>query len=142
MASAPAHLATGGDVGFAEAYIDGDWTSPDLTALIELAAENGTRFDKAIGGMWAMRAFNRLRHLLQPNSKGGSRRNIAFHYDLGNAFYRLWLDPGMTYSSALFDGPDQSLETAQQTKLERDRDTSRASRAARRSRRSGAVGAR
>lgn len=112
-------LVLGGGVGFAEAYIDGDWSSPDLAALIELAARNAGRLDRAIGRPLPVRALNRLRHLLNANSRTGSRRNIAFHYDVGNNFYRLWLDRTMTYSAALFDRPGQSLEAAQQAKLER-----------------------
>ena len=94
-------LISQGDLGFAEAYIDGDWTSPDLPALLELAAGNIAMLDRSIAGFWPARIFNRVRHLLRANSKAGSRRNIAFHYDLGNAFYERWLDRSMTYSSAL-----------------------------------------
>ncbi|MFO1144513.1 MAG: cyclopropane-fatty-acyl-phospholipid synthase family protein [Amaricoccus sp.] len=112
-------LAIGGDLGFAEAYIDGDWSSRDLTTLIELAAENAASLDPKIAAPLAVRALSRLRHLLRPNSKAGSRRNIAFHYDLGNEFYRRWLDPGMIYSSALYDRPTRSLAEAQETKLAR-----------------------
>lgn len=112
-------LATGGDLGFAEAYIDGDWSSRDLTALIELAAENAASLDPTIAAPLAVRALSRLRHLLRPNSKTGSRRNIAFHYDLGNEFYRCWLDPGMVYSSGLYDHPTRSLAEAQEAKLAR-----------------------
>jgi cyclopropane-fatty-acyl-phospholipid synthase len=105
-----------GDVGFAEAYIAGEWSSPDLTSLIALAARNGDYLEHAILGWVPLRALNRLRHLLNANSRSGSRRNIAFHYDLGNDFYRLWLDRSMTYSSALYKEPGQSLEDAQQNK--------------------------
>jgi cyclopropane-fatty-acyl-phospholipid synthase len=108
-----------GDLGFAEAYIDGDWTSPDLPALLELAAGNIAMLDRSIAGFWPARIFNRVRHLLRANSKAGSRRNIAFHYDLGNAFYERWLDQSMTYSSALYAHPDQTLEDAQEAKLSR-----------------------
>src|SRR5258708_220353 len=112
-------LVTGGDIGFAEAYINGDWSSPDLTALIALVADNGAGVDRAIAALPPIRLINRFRHLLQRNSRPGSRRNIAFHYDLGNDFYRLWLDRSMTYSSAHFATSDQSLEAAQQAKLQR-----------------------
>lgn len=108
-----------GDLGFAEAYIDGDWSSPDLVALLELAARNIAVLDRSISGFWPARIFNRIRHLLHANSKAGSRRNIAFHYNLGNAFYERWLDPSMTYSSALYAHPDQTLEDAQEAKLAR-----------------------
>lgn len=112
-------LISQGDLGFAEAYIDGDWTSPDLPALLELAAGNIALLDRSTGGFWPARIFNRVRHLLRANSKAGSRRNIAFHYDLGNAFYERWLDRSMTYSSALYAHPDQTLEDAQEAKLSR-----------------------
>ncbi|HEX3864848.1 MAG TPA: cyclopropane-fatty-acyl-phospholipid synthase family protein [Stellaceae bacterium] len=110
------HIILGGDVGFAEAYIAGEWSSPDLTALLAMAASNCDYFERAILGCVPLRIFNRLRHLLNANSKSGSRRNIGFHYDLGNDFYRLWLDRSMTYSSALYEAPGQSLEDAQQAK--------------------------
>ncbi|MCE7901190.1 MAG: class I SAM-dependent methyltransferase [Gammaproteobacteria bacterium PRO9] len=112
-------LAGQGDLGFAEAYIDGDWSSPDLTALLELAARNIERLDSRLSGLLPVRLLNRLRHLLRMNSKPGSRKNISFHYDLGNAFYQCWLDPGMSYSSALYEDPGQTLEKAQEAKLER-----------------------
>jgi cyclopropane-fatty-acyl-phospholipid synthase len=112
-------LLTRGDVGFAEGYIAGDWTSPDLTALIAMAAENVARLDRTMDGFWAVRLWRRLGHALRRNSAGGSRRNIAFHYDLGNDFYRLWLDESMTYSSACRIGTGQSLEAAQGDKLDR-----------------------
>lgn len=106
-----------GDLGFAEAYIDGDWTSPDLAALLELAARNIALLDRSIAGFRPIRLLNRMRHLLRANTKSGSRRNVAFHYDLGNAFYKRWLDPSMTYSSALYAHPNQTLEDAQAAKL-------------------------
>ena len=112
-------LATGGDIGFAQAYIDGDWTSPDLTALIALVAENIRAFDAIIDGFVPMRVASRLRHMLRSNSRAGSRRNIEFHYDLGNDFYRLWLDESMTYSAACALPPGTSLEAAQAAKLSR-----------------------
>jgi cyclopropane-fatty-acyl-phospholipid synthase len=112
-------LLTRGDVGFAEGYIAGDWTSPDLTALIAMAAENVARLDRTMDGFWPVRLWRRLGHALRRNSAGGSRRNIAFHYDLGNDFYRLWLDESMTYSSAVRIAAGQSLEAAQGDKLDR-----------------------
>lgn len=112
-------LLTRGDVGFAEGYIAGDWTSPDLTALIAMAAENVARLDRTMDGFWPVRLWRRLGHALKRNSANGSRRNIAFHYDLGNDFYRLWLDASMTYSSACRIAPGQSLEAAQGEKLDR-----------------------
>ncbi|HET6157470.1 MAG TPA: cyclopropane-fatty-acyl-phospholipid synthase family protein [Dongiaceae bacterium] len=112
-------LFTGGDVGFAESYLAGDWDSPDLAALIELAARNEAAMTEAIRGFGVVRAWHRLRHLLRPNSRTGSRRNIADHYDLGNDFYRLWLDPTMTYSSAIFAEPQQQLSDGQIAKYRR-----------------------
>jgi cyclopropane-fatty-acyl-phospholipid synthase len=112
-------LVSGGDIGFAEAYIAGEWSSPDLTALISMAAEHCDYLETAILGWVPLRALNRVRHRLKANTKVGSRRNIAFHYDLGNDFYRLWLDRSMTYSSALYDQPGLSLEDAQQAKQAR-----------------------
>jgi cyclopropane-fatty-acyl-phospholipid synthase len=112
-------LVSGGDLGFSEAYLDGDWSSPDLTALILLGAQNIIGIERAFSGKLLFRLVNRLRHYSKANSKEGSRRNISFHYDLGNDFYRLWLDPGMIYSSALFRNSRESLEDAQEAKLDR-----------------------
>ncbi len=112
-------LLTRGDVGFAEGYVAGDWTSPDLTQLIALAAENVARLDRTLEGFWPVRLWRKLGHLLKRNSAAGSRRNIAFHYDLGNDFYRLWLDESMTYSSAMALPPGETLEQAQRAKLDR-----------------------
>jgi cyclopropane-fatty-acyl-phospholipid synthase len=118
-ARAVRRLFTGGDVGFAESYLAGDWDSPDLAALIELAARNEAAMAEALRGFAIVRAWHRLRHLLRPNSRTGSRRNIADHYDLGNDFYRLWLDPTMTYSSAIFAEPQQKLSDGQMAKYRR-----------------------
>lgn len=112
-------LLSQGDLGLADAYIEGDWSSPDLAALLELAARNIAALDRRLSGFWPVCMFNRVRHLLHANSKAGSRRNISFHYDLGNDFYQCWLDPSMTYSSALYTDPDQTLEDAQEAKLSR-----------------------
>lgn len=113
-------LLIGGDVAFAEAYMAGDWTTPDLTAVIELAARNAATLDNAIGGGPVVRALNRLRHATRANTKRGSRRNIEAHYDLGNEFYALWLDESMTYSSAIYSaGAQESLEDAQARKITR-----------------------
>ena len=112
-------LIVGGDVAFAQAYIDGDWSSPDLPALTELAALNFPVLAERIAALPPLRLWNRLRHLLRRNSKRGSSRNIAFHYDLGNDFYRLWLDADMAYSSAIAIEPGQSLEAAQQARIAR-----------------------
>jgi cyclopropane-fatty-acyl-phospholipid synthase len=113
-------LIFGGDVAFAEAYMNGDWSTPDLTTVIELAARNGETLDTAIGGGPIVRGLNRLRHAMRANTKRGSRRNIEAHYDLGNEFYTLWLDASMTYSSAIYSaGAQESLEEAQLHKIER-----------------------
>jgi len=112
-------LIVSGDVGFAEAYIAGDWTTPDLVAVIRLAARNMASLERAMNGSFLFRTVNRLRHILRGNSRRGSRRNIEAHYDLGNAFYRLWLDAGMQYSAALWDDDPPDLETAQAHKLDR-----------------------
>jgi cyclopropane-fatty-acyl-phospholipid synthase len=105
-----------GDIGFAESYLDGDWTSPDLPALIELAAVN---HQPSWDGTWLSRGIERIRHRLNANTRRGSSRNIRHHYDLGNDFYRTWLDAGMSYSSALYDSPDRTLEEAQIAKQDR-----------------------
>lgn len=112
-------VLTGGDVGFAEGYIAGDWTSPNLAALIALAAENVARLDRTFEGFWPVRLWRQFYHGLKRNSAKGSRRNIAFHYDLGNDFYRHWLDQSMTYSSVCNFVSGQSLEAAQIAKLDR-----------------------
>lgn len=109
-----------GDIGFAESYIQGKWNAPDLKALLELAIRNRTILDKAIYGSWYGSIFYRLKHWLRDNTKTGSRKNIHAHYDLGNAFYTLWLDPTMSYSSAWFsEGDKQALADAQRAKIKR-----------------------
>ena len=90
-----------GDIGFAEAYIDGDWSTSDLTGLIALLARNRAAIESLVYGSWWGSLAYRIKHLLNRNSKAGSRKNIHAHYDIGNDFYKLWLDPSMTYSSAL-----------------------------------------
>ncbi|WP_028101361.1 SAM-dependent methyltransferase [Pseudoduganella violaceinigra] len=113
-----------GDIGFAEAYGAGWIDSPDLTALLRLALRNEHVLERALfGGVFA-RCWYRLRHLLRPNTRAGSKRNIHAHYDLGNDFYALWLDPTWTYSSALFNGDfTLPLEEAQRRKYQRIIDT-------------------
>lgn len=109
-----------GDVGFGEAYIDGGWSSPDLVALLRLFLANREAIERALYGHWWGALWYRLRHVLNRNSRAGSRRNIAAHYDLGNPFYRLWLDPTMNYSSAWFGGDaTRSLADAQRAKMRR-----------------------
>jgi len=109
-----------GDVGFAEAWIAGDWHSPDLTALLTLLANNRESLAQAVYGQWWGLLSARLRHWFNANTRAGSRRNIMAHYDLGNDFYRQWLDPTMSYSSALYssDAP-RSMAAAQLAKYRR-----------------------
>ncbi len=113
------HLLLEGDVGFAESYMDGDWSSPDLTALVLLVARNTDALGDSVDGLSAIRAIHRALHKFRANSRAGAKRNIEAHYDLGNDFYAAWLDPSMTYSSALFSTQEQSLEEAQQAKQDR-----------------------
>jgi len=105
-----------GDIGFAEGYLAGEWDTPDLTAVLECAGLNFDRLREMVDGHPFMRAINHLSHLLKPNTRRGAKKNIHAHYDLGNAFYERWLDPGMTYSSALFEPGAQTLEAAQRSK--------------------------
>ncbi len=116
------HLLTAGDIGFAAGYLNEDWTTPDLTALIRLAARNSDALSRAIDGNILMRLFNRIGHRFNANTRRGSRRNIEAHYDLGNDFYREWLDSMMLYSSAIFDDTTPTLEAAQQMRLSRIRE--------------------
>ena len=109
-----------GDIGLAEAYIDGAWDAPDLTGVMTLLAKNRDALRTAVYGRWQSLLMARIRHWLNNNSKTGSRKNIMAHYDLGNDFYKLWLDPGMSYSSALYRAVDDGdLETAQRAKYRR-----------------------
>jgi cyclopropane-fatty-acyl-phospholipid synthase len=109
-----------GDIGFAESYIAGDWTAPDLTALVELLIANREAIESLLYGSWWGSLLYRAKHLLNRNSRSGSRRNIHAHYDLGNEFYRLWLDDTMSYSSAWFGGDrGQPMEQAQHAKVRR-----------------------
>jgi cyclopropane-fatty-acyl-phospholipid synthase len=112
-------LMTGGELAFADAFIAGDWWTPNLVAFLEFGARNDTGMQHAISGTFVQRLLVRLRHWSNRNTRRGSRRNIAAHYDLGNAFYALWLDRGMQYSSALFSNDGQTLEAAQDAKLAR-----------------------
>jgi cyclopropane-fatty-acyl-phospholipid synthase len=109
-----------GDIGLAEAYLDGHWDSPDITGLLSLLARNREVLKTAVYGSWRKLLLSRARHWLNGNSKAGSKRNIMAHYDLGNEFYKLWLDPSMSYSSALYRAADDGkLETAQHAKYRR-----------------------
>ena len=108
-----ARLIREGDLGFCEAYLDGWWSTPDLQAFLDLVhAGNDDIYDGFLG-LKIARAYERFRFWLQSNSKSQARKNISYHYDLGNDFYKLWLDDTMTYSSALFQTGQESLEGAQ-----------------------------
>ncbi len=110
-------VARTGDVGLAESYLAGEWTTPDLAKVLTTISLNLDRMNElATGVNPIMRTLLSLMHRLNANTRSGSKRNIQSHYDLGNAFYEEWLDPSMTYSSALFDGKNISLEEAQQNK--------------------------
>jgi cyclopropane-fatty-acyl-phospholipid synthase len=110
----------GGETGAGEAYMDGLWSSPDLAALIRVAAYNRSALALS-SGWWRIPAQvgRTLAHRSRRNTKDNARRNIAAHYDLGNDFYRLFLDASMTYSSAVFESDDEPLEVAQQRKYQR-----------------------
>jgi cyclopropane-fatty-acyl-phospholipid synthase len=108
-----------GDIGFAESYIAGDWSTPDLTALLRLFIANRREVEDVIYGTWLGRLAYRVRHLLNRNTRSNSQKNIHAHYDLGNAFYELWLDDTMNYSSALFESPQDDMRQAQRAKVRR-----------------------
>ncbi len=109
-----------GDIGFAESYIAGEWTTPDLASLLKLFIANRDEIETMVYGTWWGSLLYRAKHLFNRNSRSGSKKNIHAHYDLGNEFYRLWLDPTMNYSSAWFEGDhSQSLVSAQWAKVRR-----------------------
>ncbi|WP_333585720.1 cyclopropane-fatty-acyl-phospholipid synthase family protein [Phenylobacterium sp.] len=108
-----------GDIGFAEAYMDGQWDTPDMAALLGAFSQNFDKIGRLALGAPVMWVINRLYHLFHDNSRAGARKNIHAHYDLGNAFYGAWLDPSMTYSSALFEAEGQILQDAQTNKYRR-----------------------
>ncbi|MDM0044496.1 cyclopropane-fatty-acyl-phospholipid synthase family protein [Variovorax dokdonensis] len=112
-------LLSQGDLGWAESYCDGDWSTPDLVGVLEFGLANESAMGNTLTGNWLARAWTRVRHLLNANTPAGSRRNISAHYDLGNTFYGTWLDPQMIYSSAIYAPGDLSLEQAQERKLSR-----------------------
>ncbi|WP_077035422.1 cyclopropane-fatty-acyl-phospholipid synthase family protein [Pelomonas sp. KK5] len=112
-------LALQGDLGLALAYRDGDWDSPDLLALLEFGLANESAWGALPSGQGPARWLARLAHRARANTRRGSRHNIAFHYDLGNEFYAQWLDDSMLYSSALYEGPGDTLEAAQARRLGR-----------------------
>lgn len=112
-----------GDIGFGEGYMQGLWSTPNLSALLGLFAANRASMEKLIYGQWWATLWDQLRHLMRSNRKSQAKKNISAHYDLGNEFYRLFLDPTMTYSSALFDTQAQAgamdLEAGQCRKIDR-----------------------
>ncbi|MBO6853450.1 MAG: class I SAM-dependent methyltransferase [Marivivens sp.] len=105
-----------GDLGFCEAYMDGWWSTPDLMAFMDLVHDDAEHMYDGFPGQFLVRAYERLRFWLQSNSKRQAKKNISYHYDLGNDFYGLWLDETMTYSSAKFETGQESLEKAQTQK--------------------------
>lgn len=111
-----------GDIGFAETYMAGDWTSDDLARLLDVLILNRNALENMVYGTWWGSAYYRIKHWLQGNTRKQARKNIQAHYDLGNDFYQLWLDPSMTYSSALFStqsNQTMDLQTAQTAKYQR-----------------------
>ncbi|MEY3095974.1 MAG: class I SAM-dependent methyltransferase [Burkholderiaceae bacterium] len=114
-----------GDIGFGESFMDGDWTTPDLPGLLRTLAANRQALDKAIVGHRWLLLLDRIGHLLRSNSTKRAKKNIEAHYDLGNDFYRLWLDPTMTYSSAIYTDREMrgelptDLSGAQNRKMDR-----------------------
>lgn len=113
-------LALGGSVGAAEAYMDGAWQCDDLVGLVRLLVRNRDLLDRMERGPARLAsALLRAAHALRRNTRRGARRNIAAHYDLGNDFFRLFLSEDLMYSSALWAGPDDTLEAASTRKLER-----------------------
>jgi cyclopropane-fatty-acyl-phospholipid synthase len=112
-------MMLGGSLGLARAYIDDDCRSPDVRALLDFGMQNEEFFVESAAGAQRSRFLARIRHLRRTNTRQGSRRNTAAHYDLGNAFYKLWLDQNMNYSSGLFTTEQQTLEQAQHAKLAR-----------------------
>ncbi len=109
-------LALGGDIGFAEAYLNGEWDTPNLARFLELFATNYSAIETMLAGKPLARLWQILRHFLNRNTRAGSRRNIHAHYDLGNRFYSSWLDESMTYSSGIYAPGDNDLMSAQTRK--------------------------
>jgi cyclopropane-fatty-acyl-phospholipid synthase len=114
----PAKFLAGGSLAWAEAYVDGWWDSPDIRAVMAFAAANEAEWEALLNGRPFVRALSWLFHRLKPNTRSGSRKNISAHYDLGNAFYAAWLDPTLTYSSAIFADAAEPMESAQARKVE------------------------
>jgi cyclopropane-fatty-acyl-phospholipid synthase len=111
-----ARLIREGDLGFCDAYLDGWWSTPDLMAFMDLVHQDNNDVYDGYPGMALLRTYEKIRFWWQSNSKTQAKKNIAYHYDLGNDFYSLWLDDTMTYSSAIFRTGQESLEAAQEEK--------------------------
>jgi len=105
-----------GTIGFAEGYMAGEWDTPDLSVLLEVLAQNFSRFERVAFGNPVISVLNLLQHVMRGNTRTGSKKNIHAHYDLGNAFYSRWLDATMTYSSARFEKPGEALFEGQRRK--------------------------
>ena len=108
-----ARLVRDGDIGFMEAYMDGQWSSPDLQNFMDVTFQNFHQLATSFPGAGLVKLYEKLRHWLNSNSKRQAKKNISYHYDLGNDFYKLWLDETMTYSSALFKEKKETLSNAQ-----------------------------
>lgn len=112
-------LLAEGEIGLARGFVDGDWSTPDLSGVLDFGLCNEAAISTATQGLTVAHFINRWMHVRNSNTPRGSRRNISAHYDLGNEFYARWLDPEMIYSSAIFENDSESLETAQERKLKR-----------------------
>ncbi len=111
-------MALNGSIGWAESYMDGHWSTNDIFELFMLFLKNEHRFPSAVRGSWFAKLGNTLLHRWNKNTLSGSKKNIARHYDLGNDFYRIWLDGSMSYSSGVYNSEDDSLEQAQKNKIQ------------------------
>ena len=111
-----ARLVRDGDIGFMEAYMDGQWSSPDLQSFMDVTFQNFHQLATRFPGAGLVKLYEKIRHWLNSNSKRQAKKNISYHYDLGNDFYKLWLDETMTYSSALFKKKKEKLSDAQTNK--------------------------
>ncbi|MEA3004319.1 MAG: cyclopropane-fatty-acyl-phospholipid synthase, partial [Sphingomonadales bacterium] len=114
-------LVTSGSVGWYKAWERGEWTSPDPVPIFELFSRNAGNLGNTGRAKGLFRLVNRLAHRVRDNDKAGSRRNISYHYDLGNDFYAAWLDPSMTYSSAIFAEPIAEAEPLEAAQLRKTR---------------------
>lgn len=113
-----ARLIREGDLGFSDAYLEGWWSVSDLQAFMDILLDSNEGVFDGFPGMGLVRCYERVRHWMNRNTREQARRNISYHYDLGNDFYSRWLDDSMTYSSALFKTGQEPLETAQRAKYE------------------------